>query len=53
MKDKDLPPEALTLKYLREVAGVTRKDHAVQLEHADDTLLGKYERGDKEMLNPP
>jgi tetratricopeptide (TPR) repeat protein len=49
MKDKDLPPEALALKYLREAAGVPRKDHAALLEHADDTLLGKYERGDKEM----
>lgn len=49
MKDKDLPAEALALKYLREAAGVPRKDLAAQLGHADDTLLGKYERGDKEM----
>ncbi|MEA2560842.1 MAG: MalT-like region [Acidobacteriota bacterium] len=49
MKDKDLPPEALALKYLREAAGVHRKDHSARLGHADDTLLGKYERGDKEM----
>ncbi len=49
MKDKDLPAEALALKYLREAAGVPRKDHAARLGHADDTLLGKYERGDKEM----
>ena len=49
MKEKDLPPEALALKYLREAAGVTRKDHAARLGHADETLLGKCERGDKEM----
>jgi tetratricopeptide (TPR) repeat protein len=49
MAEKDLPPEALALKYLREAEGVTRKDHAARLGHANDTLLGKCERGDKEM----
>lgn len=49
MKEKDLPPEALALKYLREAMGVPRKDHAARLGHADETLLGKCERGDREM----
>ncbi|MFL6202305.1 MAG: hypothetical protein ACJ76J_24315, partial [Thermoanaerobaculia bacterium] len=49
MEDEDLPAEALALKYLREAMGVTRKEHAARLGHADETLLGKCERGDREM----
>ena len=49
MSEKELPAEALALKYLREAAGVTRKEHAARLGHANDGLLGKLERGDKEM----
>lgn len=48
MADKVLPPEALALKYLREATGVTRKELASRLGHADDTQLRKIEVGDKE-----
>jgi tetratricopeptide (TPR) repeat protein len=48
-EDKDLPPEALTLKYLREAEGVPRKDHAARLGHATTAQLGRCERGDADM----
>lgn len=48
MTEKDLPPEALALKFLREAKGVTRKELAARLGHADDTQLRKIEGGDKE-----
>ncbi|HWM93490.1 MAG TPA: hypothetical protein VN493_22200 [Thermoanaerobaculia bacterium] len=46
-EDETLPPGAGELIYLREVLGISRKDHAHRLGHADDSLLRKYERGDK------
>ncbi len=48
-ENRDLPPEALALKYLREAEGVPRKDHAARLGHATAAQLGRCERGDTDM----
>jgi tetratricopeptide (TPR) repeat protein len=53
-RDADEPeskrrPGANELKYLREMAGLTRPEHAAILEHKDDSLLRKYDRGDREL----
>lgn len=42
------PPGANELRYLRETAGVPRPRHAALLGHKDDSLLRKYELGNRE-----
>jgi tetratricopeptide (TPR) repeat protein len=44
----EIPPGANELRYLRETAGVPRPRHAALLGHKDDSLLRKYEGGNRE-----
>jgi tetratricopeptide (TPR) repeat protein len=45
--EEDSPPGAKELKYLREVIGLARGEHAARLGHKGESLLRKYENGDK------
>jgi tetratricopeptide (TPR) repeat protein len=46
-EDRSVPPGARELMYLREVVGLTRREHATRLGHRDESTLRKYENGDK------
>lgn len=46
-EDGGLPPGARELMYLRELAGLTRREHATRLGHKGESTLRKIENGDK------
>jgi tetratricopeptide (TPR) repeat protein len=46
-EEGEIPPGAKELQYLRELAGVPRPSHGALLGHKDDSLLRKYEGGNR------